>query len=50
MRKFLVYNAVGNRLEKPFGALKPRPWFLAHRGEPEPLAPQHGALAEAMAA
>ena len=26
---FLVYNAVSNRLEKPFGVEKPRPWFLA---------------------
>ena len=31
---FLVYNAVSNRLEEPFGAPKPRPWFLAHRGDP----------------
>ena len=47
---FLVYNAVSNRLEKPFGVDKPRPWFLAHRGEPEPLTIERGPLAEAVAA
>src|SRR3990167_2209850 len=43
---FLVYNAVSNRLENPFGALKPRPRFLARRGEPEPLAIAHGPIAD----
>lgn len=43
---FLVYNAVSNRLERPFGVEKPRPWFLAHRGEPEPLVPVRGELIE----
>ena len=47
---FLVYNAVSNRLEAPFGVDRPRPWFLAHRGVPEPLAVQRGPLAEAVAA
>ncbi|WP_432767561.1 MAG: ectoine hydroxylase [Sphingopyxis sp.] len=47
---FLVYNAVSNGLEKPFGVEKPRPWFLAHRGEPEPLAVARGPLAGAVAA
>ncbi|HET6537764.1 MAG TPA: ectoine hydroxylase [Sphingopyxis sp.] len=43
---FLVYNAIGNRLEKPFGVDKPRPWFLAHRGEPDPIAVQYGSIKE----
>ena len=47
---FLVYNAVSNALEKPFGVEKPRPWFLARRGEPEPLAIERGPLAEAVPA
>lgn len=47
---FLVYNAVSNRLEKPFGVDKPRPWFLAHRGVPEPLAIEAGPLTERIAA
>ena len=41
---FLVYNAVSNRLEEPFGAPKPRPWFLAHRGDPKPLRSEQGRL------
>lgn len=47
---FLVYNAVSNRLEKPFGVEKPRPWFLANRDEPTPLTPQRGSLVETVAA
>lgn len=47
---FLVYNAVGNRLQAPFGVEKPRPWFLADRSEPEPLAARQGRLTEAVAA
>jgi ectoine hydroxylase len=47
---FLVYNAVSNALEKPFGVEKPRPWFLARRGKPEPLAIERGPLAEAVPA
>lgn len=44
---FLVYNAVSNRLGKPFGVDKPRPWFLADRGKPAPLAVESGPLIEA---
>lgn len=47
---FLVYNAVSNKLEKPFGVDKPRPWFLAHRGEPAPLTVERGSLIEKVAA
>lgn len=34
---FLVYNAVTNRLMKPFGAVRPRPNFIAHRDDPAPI-------------
>lgn len=47
---FLVYNAVSNRLGKPFGALKPRPWFLAYRGDPKPLTIESGSLIDAVPA
>ena len=47
---FLVYNAVSNRLEKPFGVEKARPWFLARRGEPEALRIERGPLDERVAA
>ena len=43
---FFVYNAVTNRLQVPFGAKKPRPAFIAARGEPKPVVPQRGALME----
>lgn len=43
---FFVYNAVSNRLQAPFGAKKPRPSFIAARGEPQALAPQSGSLLE----
>lgn len=43
---FFVYNAVSNRLQAPFGAKKPRPSFIAARGEPQALAPQSGSLME----
>ncbi len=46
---FLVYNAVSNQLEKPFGVEKPRPWFLAHRGKAQPLAVERGPLSEPLA-
>lgn len=47
---FLVYNAVSNRLEAPFGVEKPRPAFVAARGEPCVVVPQSGALlADALA-
>lgn len=41
---FFVFNAVSNRLEEPFAAPKPRPAFLAHRGEPDPLPVEIGPL------
>ncbi|SNS32215.1 ectoine hydroxylase [Sphingopyxis indica] len=43
---FFVYNAVSNRLQAPFGARKPRPYFLAYRGEPEALTARHGPLTQ----
>ncbi|WP_323810697.1 ectoine hydroxylase [Sphingobium baderi] len=43
---FLVYNAVSNRLAAPFGVDKPRPEFIAARGEPQPIVPVSGPLAE----
>jgi len=47
---FLVYNAVSNRLQAPYGVDKPRPAFVAARGEPEALVLQSGPLmAEALA-
>lgn len=41
---FLVYNAVSNRLAPPFGVDKPRPGFVAARGEPQALSPHSGPL------
>lgn len=41
---FLVYNAVSNRLQAPFGPKKPRPLFIAAR-EADPIVPATGALA-----
>lgn len=43
---FLVYNAVSNRLVAPFGVEKPRPTFIAARGEPRAIVPRHGRLTE----
>ena len=43
---FLVYNAVSNRLAAPFGVKKPRPEFVAARGEPQPIVPVSGPLVE----
>ncbi|TKD51598.1 ectoine hydroxylase [Sphingomonas baiyangensis] len=40
---FLVFNAVSNRLERPFAAAKPRPAFIAAR-EFTPVTPQSGPL------
>ena len=40
---FIVYNAVANRLDAPYGGLAPRPPFIAAR-EFEPLRPQRGRL------
>jgi ectoine hydroxylase len=47
---FLVYNSLSNRLEQPFGAERPRPWFLAQRGTLNPLSIQRGPIREAVAA
>lgn len=43
---FLVYNALSNRLAAPFGVEKPRPEFIAARGEPKPIVPVKGPLVE----
>lgn len=43
---FLVYNAVSNRLGPPFGVERPRPEFIAARGEPRPIVPVRGPLVE----
>ena len=43
---FMVYNAVSNRLERPYAAPRPRPDFIAAR-EVEPLVMQSGSLARA---
>jgi len=43
---FFVYNAVSNWLQAPFGVEKPRPSFVAARGEPKPLVLQRGPLME----
>lgn len=40
---FIVYNAMSNRLERPFGPEKPRPGFIAER-EAEPVTPVTGRL------
>lgn len=45
---FIVYNAVSNRLEAPFGAPQPRPTFIADRSF-TPLAPLRGSLMEVAA-
>ena len=44
---FFVFNAVSNRLDRPFAAHKPRPDFLANREAPVPIAPKAGSLSEA---
>jgi len=43
---FLVYNAVSNRLAPPFGVDRPRPAFIAARGEPDSVTPVTGSLIE----
>jgi len=43
---FLVYNAVSNRLAAPFGVERPRPEFVATRGEARAIAPISGLLLE----
>lgn len=42
---FLVYNAVSNRLQNPFGVETPRPSFIAARGAAE-IAPVSGPISE----
>jgi ectoine hydroxylase len=42
---FFVYNAVSNRLVRPFGAVKPRPAFVAAR-EAEAIRPVPGPMVE----
>ena len=41
---FIVYNAVSNRLEAPFGPTKPRPDFIAARKRVAPVEPVAGPL------
>lgn len=41
---FLVYNAVSNALEEPFGATAPRPDFIATRSAIAPLTAIHGTI------
>ncbi|WP_102224609.1 ectoine hydroxylase [Acidimangrovimonas sediminis] len=41
---FFVYNAVSNRPAAPYAAAKPRPAFLANRGEARPIAPIRGRI------
>ena len=43
---FLVYNALSNRLCAPFGVEKPRPEFIAARGELQPIVPVSGSMTE----
>lgn len=43
---FFVYNAVSNRLAAPFGVDRPRPAFVADRGEPRPIRLRSGPLME----
>ena len=46
---FIVYNAVSNALEAPFGPAVPRPDFIAARGAVAPVRPVRGSLLEAAA-
>jgi ectoine hydroxylase len=41
---FIVYNAISNRVEAPFGARKPRPAFLAERADFTPVAAIEGRI------
>lgn len=43
---FLVYNAMSNRLQAPFGGMRPRPEFIAARDTVEPIAPVRGSLSK----
>lgn len=42
---FFVFNAVSNRLQAPFGGTRPRPDYLARRGQPHPLEIRSGTIA-----
>jgi ectoine hydroxylase len=42
---FMVYNAMSNRLQAPFGGMRPRPEFIAAREDIEAVEPVRGALA-----
>lgn len=46
---FIVYNAVSNALEAPFGPAVPRPDFIAARGAVTPVSPVCGTLLQAAA-
>lgn len=46
---FIVYNAVSNMLEAPFGPPVPRPEFIAARDSVTPVRPVSGSLSEAAA-
>lgn len=46
---FIVYNAVSNALEAPFGPAVPRPDFIAARGAVTPVSPVSGALLQTAA-
>lgn len=41
---FLVYNAMSNALQQPFGPDSPRPEFVAERGEPDAIRPVPGSM------
>jgi ectoine hydroxylase len=46
---FIVYNALSNRLEAPFGPAVPRPEFIASRNSVDPVHPVVGPLPQSAA-
>ncbi|MGE3581920.1 MAG: ectoine hydroxylase, partial [Hyphomonadaceae bacterium] len=42
---FIVFNAVSNAIGAPFGAVAPRPEFIAAREDQAPITPRRGSLA-----
>jgi ectoine hydroxylase len=46
---FIVYNAMSNRLEAPFGPAVPRPEFIASRSSVTPVRPASGPLLQGAA-
>jgi ectoine hydroxylase len=46
---FIVYNALSNRLEAPFGPAVPRPEFIASRDSVRPIRPVAGQLLQSAA-